>query len=176
MSRLGQSLHSVLQQQTSRSLSIQGEPEEEGDPPQGEVKAIPSSLFPQPSHLSLQDTVRCQPGCLLFLFELKIRQVVSISDSPLITTHPASATPRKRDRPSRRKDLREAPGRLGAAPGVFPGIMFLLSALMVGICASRFGEGWGAWGIAHSAPLGRLFGLRSLPTLEKRAQHASRGR
>lgn len=155
MSRLGQSLHSVLQQQTSRSLSIQGEPEEEGDP-QGEVKAIPSSLFPQPSHLSLQDTVRCQPGCLLFLFELKIRQVVPISDSPLIRTHPASTTPRKRDRLSRRKDLREAPGRLAAGPGVFPGIMLPPSALMAGICASSFGEVWGAWGIAHSAPLGRL--------------------
>ena len=62
MSTLGQSFPSESLQYYH---SIQGELEEEGDP-QGEVRMVPSNLFLQPSHLSLQGTVKRQTGYLLF--------------------------------------------------------------------------------------------------------------
>lgn len=45
-------LHSILQQQVSRSFSIQGSPEGEGDP-KDERRAGCSSLYFLPSHLSV---------------------------------------------------------------------------------------------------------------------------
>lgn len=116
---------------------------EEGDL-KDEVRAGSSSLSPLLSHPFVPPG-HCQAPTwvLLVWFELKIRPVVSISDSPLITTCPATATPRKGDRPSRRKDLREAPGPWASAADLLPGIMWLPSALTVGICASSFGGGLG---------------------------------
>lgn len=65
-------LHSILQQQVSKSLSIQGSPEGEGDP-KDEGRAGCSSLFLLPSHLSIPPgAYQASTWVLLVLFELKI--------------------------------------------------------------------------------------------------------
>lgn len=88
---------------------------------------------------------------------------------------PPSATPRKSDRPSRRKDLREAPGPRAPAADLLPGIMWLPSALTVGICASSSGAGCGAQRIAHSASFWQRLWSEELLPLEVGAQLALQG-
>lgn len=71
---------------------------------------------------------------------------------------PTPATPGKRDRPGRRKDLREALGLLASVAGLFPGFMCLPSALTVGFVLPALGRARG-W---ENCSLSRRSGLRSL--------------